>query len=125
MKVFNDNGYPPDVFIIDVSVQGEKCPIEISEVIQRLNNLNSDGSIKPDIILVARGGGSYEDLWGFNDETLVRSVFDSSIPVVSAIGHETDFTICDFVCDLRAPTPSGAAEIISSEIFQKKTKKFI
>jgi exodeoxyribonuclease VII large subunit len=116
LKVFNDNGYPSDLFLIDVSVQGEKCPIEISEVIERLNNLNSNESVKPDIILVARGGGSYEDLWGFNDETLVRSVFNSVIPVVSAIGHETDTSLIDLVADFRAATPTAAANKIFPKI---------
>ncbi|MAV98626.1 MAG: exodeoxyribonuclease VII large subunit [Rhodobiaceae bacterium] len=116
LKVFNDNGYPSDIFIVDVPVQGEKCPIEISEVIERLNDLNSNKIRKPDIILVARGGGSYEDLWGFNDEILVRSVFNSGIPIVSAIGHETDESLTDLVADFRAATPTAAANKIFPKI---------
>lgn len=64
------------------------------------------------MIIIARGGGSFEDLFGFNDENLAREIFNSKIPIVSAVGHETDFTICDFVSDLRAPTPSAAAELV-------------
>ena len=68
-----------------------------------------------DVIIIARGGGSFEDLFGFNDENLAREIFASKIPIVSAVGHETDFTICDFVSDLRAPTPSAAAELVYPE----------
>lgn len=70
-----------------------------------------------DVIIIGRGGGSIEDLWSFNDEKLARTIYESPVPVISAVGHETDFTICDFVSDMRAPTPSAAAEIVSNGIF--------
>ncbi len=93
--------------VIPVRVQGEDAPGEIAEAIQRLNSFED-----VDVIIVGRGGGSFEELNAFNQEIVARSIFASSIPVVSAIGHETDFTIADFVADVRAPTPSAAAEIV-------------
>ncbi|MFA5321301.1 MAG: exodeoxyribonuclease VII large subunit [Smithella sp.] len=99
-----------DILIAPVRVQGSEAA---AEIIQALRNLQSSGNV--DVIIIARGGGSLEDMAPFNDEALVREMFRSSIPVVSAVGHETDFTICDFVADLRAPTPSAAAELIVPE----------
>jgi exodeoxyribonuclease VII large subunit len=99
-----------DILIAPVRVQGNEAA---GEIIQALRNLQSCGNV--DVIIIARGGGSLEDLAPFNDEALAREIFGSSIPIVSAIGHETDFTICDFVADLRAPTPSAAAELILPE----------
>ena len=96
-----------DILMAPVRVQGEEAA---AEIIQALRNLQSYGNV--DVIIVARGGGSLEDLAPFNDEAVAREIFASSIPVVSAVGHETDFTICDFVADLRAPTPSAAAELV-------------
>lgn len=93
--------------IIPVSVQGETAPQEIGTALALANQRND-----ADVIVVGRGGGSLEDLFAFNTETVARAVFASRIPVVSAVGHETDYTICDFVADLRAPTPSAAAELI-------------
>jgi exodeoxyribonuclease VII large subunit len=95
-----------DILIAPARVQGTEAA---GEIISALRNLHADG--RADVIIIARGGGSLEDLAPFNDEALAREIFQSSIPVVSAIGHETDFTICDFVADLRAPTPSAAAEL--------------
>ena len=92
--------------VVPVSVQGIRAPGEIINAIDMLNHIGTT-----DVIVLARGGGSIEDLSAFNDEVLARALFASRIPVVSAIGHETDFTIADFVADLRAPTPSAAAEI--------------
>jgi exodeoxyribonuclease VII large subunit len=80
------------------------------EIIQALRNLQAIGGV--DVIIIARGGGSLEDIAPFNDESLAREIFCTPVPVVSAVGHETDFTICDFVADLRAPTPSAAAELV-------------
>jgi len=99
-----------DILIAPVRVQGNDAA---PEIIQALRNLQSRGAV--DVIVIARGGGSLEDMAPFNDEALAREIFRSSIPVVSAVGHETDFTICDFVADLRAPTPSAAAELIVPE----------
>jgi len=96
-----------DILIAPVKVQGNDAA---SEIIQALSNLHAHGSV--DVIIIARGGGSLEDLAPFNNESLARKIFSSTIPIVSAIGHETDFTICDFVADLRAPTPSAAAELV-------------
>ena len=90
-------------------VQGEGAAQDIIAAIKRLNSLGEDG---PEVIIVARGGGSLEDLWAFNDETLARAIRASRIPIVSAVGHETDYTISDFVADVRAPTPSKAAELV-------------
>ncbi|HEX2926331.1 MAG TPA: exodeoxyribonuclease VII large subunit [Ruminiclostridium sp.] len=89
-----------------VAVQGPQAAGQIAEAIKRLNEQNI-----VDVIIVARGGGSLEELWAFNEEVVARSIYASDIPVISAVGHETDFTICDFVSDMRAPTPSAAAEL--------------
>jgi len=98
-----------NVLLYPVSVQGEAAPAEIERAIADLN-----ASASADLIVLARGGGSLEDLAAFNSEQVARAIAESSLPVVSAIGHETDFTIADFVADLRAPTPSAAAELITS-----------
>jgi len=95
------------VLIYDARVQGESAAEEVSAGVKHLNRMRGI-----DVIVVARGGGSFEDLFAFNDETLARTIAASKIPVISAVGHETDFTICDFVADLRAPTPSAAAELV-------------
>ncbi len=97
-----------DILIFPVKVQGPGASQEIAEAIQHLNRR---GDL--DVIIVGRGGGSWEDLWAFSDEQVARAVFESQIPIISAVGHETDFTISDFVADLRAATPSAAAEMVS------------
>ncbi len=99
--------YPAaQVIVRPAQVQGEGAAEDIAEAIKEFNQL--DGA---DVLIVGRGGGSIEDLWAFNEEVVARAVFESRIPVISAVGHETDYTICDFVADLRAPTPSAAAEL--------------
>ncbi len=104
--------YPlSEVIIYPAIVQGELAPRSLCGGIKYFN---SDAG-RVDVIIIGRGGGSVEDLWGFNDETLARLIAESSVPVVSAVGHETDFTICDFVSDRRAPTPSAAAELVFPE----------
>ena len=97
--------------VVPVQVQGTSAAGQIADAIDRIN-VGSWG----DLIIVARGGGSLEDLWAFNEEVVARAISRSQIPVVSAVGHETDFTICDFVADLRAPTPSAAAELAFPDI---------
>ena len=100
--------FPARIIVYPVTVQGEGAGAQIAKAI---TNFNTSSTIpRPDIIIVARGGGSLEDLWCFNEEQVVRSVFESKIPIISAVGHETDTTLIDYVADLRAPTPTGAAE---------------
>lgn len=95
-----------EIVFCPVLVQGEGAHLQLTDAV---NLFNSEGAA--DVIIIGRGGGSIEDLWEFNDEGLARAVYNSDIPVISAVGHETDFTICDFVADMRAPTPSAAAEL--------------
>jgi exodeoxyribonuclease VII large subunit len=106
------------LYLYSVNVQGKEASKLICKAIRNVNN----SSLEFDAVVITRGGGSIEDLWCFNEESLAREIFNSKIPVVSAIGHEVDFTICDFVADLRAPTPSAAAEMIfpdSGELSEK------
>jgi exodeoxyribonuclease VII large subunit len=101
--------FPPlEIIVNPVRVQGEGAALEIAMAIDEFNEFG-----EVDVMIVGRGGGSLEDLWAFNEEIVARAVFRSEIPVVSAVGHEIDFTICDFVADLRAPTPSAAAELVA------------
>ncbi len=103
--------FPCHVLVWPVRVQGETCAPEVSAAILGFNALDGSGPIpRPDLIIVARGGGSLEDLWGFNEESVARAAAASSIPLISAVGHETDWTIIDYVADFRAPTPTAAAE---------------
>ena len=99
-----------NLLVYPAAVQGVNVASTVIDGIKSFNSLDN-----VDVIIIARGGGSFEDLFGFNDENLARAIFDSKIPVISAVGHETDFTICDFVSDLRAPTPSAAAELVYPE----------
>jgi len=102
---------PTRVIVWPVRVQGETCGAEVSAAIRGFNALNGLGPLpRPDLLIVARGGGSLEDLWGFNEEAVVRAAAESAIPLISAVGHETDWTLIDLVADARAPTPTKAAE---------------
>lgn len=104
--------FPSRVLLWPVTVQGEKCSFEVVSAIEGFNMIKAGGIIpQPDLLIIARGGGSIEDLWAFNEENIVRAVYESRIPVISAIGHETDITLLDYVADRRAPTPSAAAEM--------------
>ncbi|MCA1259540.1 exodeoxyribonuclease VII large subunit, partial [Nitratireductor aquimarinus] len=104
--------FPVHVIVWPVRVQGETTGDEVSNAVAGFNALPEGGPLpRPDLVIVARGGGSLEDLWGFNDESVVRAVAASDIPVISAVGHETDWTLIDLVADRRAPTPTGAAEM--------------
>ena len=104
--------FPRRVLIWPVAVQGQACAAEVSAAIRGFNAIEPGGPIpRPDLIIVARGGGSLEDLWGFNEEIVVRAAAASRIPLISAVGHETDTTLIDYAADLRAPTPTAAAEM--------------
>ena len=103
--------FPCHVLVWPVRVQGETCAVEVAAAIHGFNGLMRRASVpRPDLIIVARGGGSLEDLWGFNEEIVARAAAASTIPLISAVGHETDWTIIDLVADFRAPTPTAAAE---------------
>ena len=110
----NPNTY---IRLFPVPVQGIGAAEEIAKGIKLMNEKEL-----ADVLIIARGGGSIEDLWPFNEEIVARSIYSSKIPVISAIGHETDFTIADFVADLRAPTPSAAAELANPDIYELKEK---
>jgi exodeoxyribonuclease VII large subunit len=104
--------FPRPVLVWPVAVQGKACAEEVANAIRGFNALTPDGPIRrPDVLIVARGGGSVEDLWGFNEEIVARAAAESEIPLISAVGHETDTTLIDFVADRRAPTPTAAAEM--------------
>ena len=109
----------PNVYLklLPVPVQGEGASTKIADAIRLINDKKL-----ADVIIIARGGGSIEDLWPFNEEVVARAIFESEIPVISAVGHETDFTIADFVADLRAPTPSAAAELAVPNIVELREK---
>ncbi len=117
MHRLNDR-FPRQVYLWPVLVQGEGAAEQIAAAIEGFNKIPTDGLVlqdnkviqKPDVLIVARGGGSFEDLWCFNEEIVVRAAAASQIPLISAVGHETDTTLIDYAADLRAPTPTGAAE---------------
>jgi exodeoxyribonuclease VII large subunit len=106
-----------DLLVCPVSVQGDACPLQVSQMIETVNQHHL-----ADVIIVARGGGSIEDLYGFNSEEVAKAIFESQIPIISAVGHETDTTIADCVADVRAPTPSAAAEIVLGETIKYEEK---
>ena len=122
--------FPCNVLLWPVPVQGNDAADLIVSAIEGFNNLDSNSNIPtPDIIILARGGGSIEDLWCFNEESIVRAVSNSRIPLISAVGHETDTTLVDFASDRRAPTPTAAAEIATpskeallSELFESENR---
>ena len=104
--------FPRKVLIWPVAVQGEACAPQVAAAIRGFNALTPGGALpRPDLLIVARGGGSIEDLWGFNEEVVARAAAESQIPLISAVGHETDTTLIDFTSDKRAPTPTAAAEL--------------
>ncbi|RUL96187.1 exodeoxyribonuclease VII large subunit [Rhizobium chutanense] len=104
--------FPVHVIVWPVKVQGEGSGEEVANAIRGFNAMEPAGSVlRPDVLIVARGGGSLEDLWSFNDEIVVRAAAESRIPLISAVGHETDWTLIDYAADVRAPTPTGAAEM--------------
>jgi exodeoxyribonuclease VII large subunit len=113
-----------EIILAPCRVQGDGAAAEIAAAIRLLNEFNQSAIRNPqsaiDLILLTRGGGSLEDLWAFNEEVVARAIFESALPVVSAVGHEIDFTISDFVADVRAATPSAAAEIITEGAFASR-----
>ncbi|MBL0224939.1 MAG: exodeoxyribonuclease VII large subunit [Geobacteraceae bacterium] len=106
-----------EILLYPVRVQGEGAAGEIARAIDEMNRLGL-----ADVLIVGRGGGSLEDLWAFNEEVVARAVYRSKLPVISAVGHETDWTICDFAADLRAPTPSAAAELVVASSVELRTR---
>jgi len=107
LRVLSRRCYNYKVLIYPVTVQGESATKEICKALEVMNAENI-----ADVLILARGGGSIEDLWSFNEEALVKAIHASKIPIISAVGHETDYTLCDLAADVRAPTPSAAAEIV-------------
>ena len=114
LNVLNRRFPLAEIVFAGVQVQGENAASSVIKAIEKLNKTNVD------TIIIARGGGSTEDLWPFNDESLAYAIYNSRIPIISGVGHETDFTICDFVADLRAPTPSVAAELAVPDAKEQK-----
>ena len=113
--------FPVQIVVWPTPVQGEGAADKIAAAIQGFNAIPANSDLRPDVLIVARGGGSLEDLWPFNEEAVVRAVYNSEIPLISAVGHETDTMLIDYAADVRAPTPTGAAEFavpVKSEIYQ-------
>jgi exodeoxyribonuclease VII large subunit len=106
-----EDRFPRHVLVWPVLVQGENAAVQIADAIDGFQSIGGGGLPRPDLLIVARGGGSLEDLMAFNEENVVRAIANSAIPVISAVGHETDTTLADYAADLRAPTPTGAAEM--------------
>ncbi len=127
------NRFPLKIYLFSVSVQGAKSAQEVSNAIKKINELKSKKKFFDiDVIIIARGGGSVEDLWGFNEESVIIATYESKIPIISAIGHETDTTLLDYVSDFRASTPSAAAEIcvplivdLKSSVYKLNSRKYI
>ena len=120
--------FPSNLILFPSRVQGEGSVQEICDGIDFFNNLANKNEHKPDVIIIARGGGSLEDLMTFNEEKIVIKVFNSEIPIISAVGHETDTTLCDFAADLRSPTPTAAAEMVvpdRNQIWLRISDKFV
>ncbi len=125
--------FPLKIYLFPVSVQGVNSSYEVSNAIKKVNKLKSEKILHDvDTIIIARGGGSVEDLWGFNEENVIISTFESNIPIISAIGHETDITLIDYVADLRAPTPSAAIELclpvakeLKRKIFELNSRRYV
>ncbi|MBO0861892.1 MAG: exodeoxyribonuclease VII large subunit [Chloracidobacterium sp.] len=115
LKILERRNRGIDIIITPVRVQGTTASREIVDAVRLLNKHAQEPGNEIDVIIIGRGGGSIDDLWAFNEESVARAIYESEIPVVSAVGHETDFTIADFVADYRAPTPSAAAEIVAAE----------
>jgi exodeoxyribonuclease VII large subunit len=118
VRILKRRGWRGRVVVLPTKVQGEGSAAEMVEMLRFAQDAQACG-IRFDLLVVGRGGGSLEDLWAFNEEPLVRAVADCSIPIISAVGHEIDFTLCDFAADRRAETPSGAAELISSLFLER------
>ncbi|HAA88858.1 MAG TPA: exodeoxyribonuclease VII large subunit, partial [Verrucomicrobiales bacterium] len=111
-----------NIILYPVLVQGSSAAKEIADAIHNIENWSQEGKIKIDTVLLTRGGGSLEDLWPFNEEKTARAISSLSLPLVSAIGHEIDYTISDFTADMRAPTPSAAAELIVPDAQEIRTQ---
>ena len=111
-----------EIILVPVAVQGTDAAKQIADAVYQINSTAADGHIKPDAIIVGRGGGSIEDLWAFNEQVVAEAIFHSKIPVVSAVGHESDITISDLVADCRAATPTAAAELLSVDSSEVKLK---
>jgi len=119
LKIIRERNFAVKIVIVPTLVQGEQAAADIVKALTLLNNPNLAENLKPNVIILGRGGGSIEDLWAFNDENLARTIAASQIPIISAVGHETDFTISDFVADLRAATPTAAAVLAVPDTSQQ------